>query len=293
MDAEIYYFSGTGNSLAVARDVAEKIHGELLSIPEQMANECVTTKSEMLGIVFPVYHGNLPLIIYRFMGKLQNLSSRYIFAICTFGDSPGIALSYLDQAIRERGGKLALGCGVRMPYNYITPGSSLKNFVSSFRLREIPADRQQELFDGWKNKVAGLCASINAQKTGAIDTDADTLNHLIDFINLKETFGKTVWLRIAGYHQATRLSFLESRQLMDCAFWADENCSGCGICAGLCPVDNIRMEAAKPVWQQRCEQCFACLQWCPREALQFGSKTVGQKRYHHPDVKISELWKNQ
>jgi len=24
----------------------------------------------------------------------------------------------------------------------------------------------------------------------------------------------------------------------------------------------------RPVWQHHCEQCFACLQWCPKEAIQ-------------------------
>jgi flavodoxin len=33
MGTVIYYFSGTGNSLSVARDIAEKTKGTLISIP--------------------------------------------------------------------------------------------------------------------------------------------------------------------------------------------------------------------------------------------------------------------
>jgi flavodoxin len=41
---EVYYFSGTGNSLAVARDIAEKIKGKLISIPSVMEKEKIETK---------------------------------------------------------------------------------------------------------------------------------------------------------------------------------------------------------------------------------------------------------
>jgi len=33
MSAEIYYFSGTGNSLFAAKEIARKINGKLVSIP--------------------------------------------------------------------------------------------------------------------------------------------------------------------------------------------------------------------------------------------------------------------
>jgi flavodoxin len=128
MDSEIYYFSGTGNSLAVARDIAGKINAQLFSIPDLMAKGRFTTQSDTLGFVFPVYQGNLPLIIYRFIGKLHNLGNKYIFAVCTFGDSPGISMEYLDKAVQARRGKLAIGYGVHMPYNYITPGALFNKF---------------------------------------------------------------------------------------------------------------------------------------------------------------------
>ncbi|MCB2357259.1 hypothetical protein [Clostridium estertheticum] len=39
----------------------------------------------------------------------------------------------------------------------------------------------------------------------------------------------------------------------------------------------------------KCEQCFACLQWCPQKAIQYGKKTAMRKRYHHPDVEIADI----
>jgi MinD superfamily P-loop ATPase len=112
----------------------------------------------------------------------------------------------------------------------------------------------------------------------------------VDAINLHDSLGKTIWLRIAGVTEQTGLPFRESIQWMDRAFFADENCKGCGKCVKVCPVSNIELVDKKPAWQSHCEQCFACLQWCPQNAIQFGTNTAGKKRYHHPDVKVDEMF---
>jgi flavodoxin len=49
---EIYYFSGTGNSLVVARDIAERMEGNLIAIPSMMDKERITTDADIIGIVF-------------------------------------------------------------------------------------------------------------------------------------------------------------------------------------------------------------------------------------------------
>ena len=76
---------------------------------------------------------------------------------------------------------------------------------------------------------------------------------------------------------------------MDKSFFADEKCTACGICAKLCPSRNIVITEGKPVWQHRCEQCFACLQWCPEEAIQYGKNTKNKKRYHHPEISLKDI----
>ena len=88
---------------------------------------------------------------------------------------------------------------------------------------------------------------------------------------------------------------------MDGRFRVDETCTSCGICEKVCPAANIRLEPAsgvnpeaasakQPVWLHRCEQCYACLQWCPEAAIQWGDKTAGRDRYHHPEVKVTDLF---
>jgi Pyruvate/2-oxoacid:ferredoxin oxidoreductase delta subunit/flavodoxin len=290
---ELYYFTGTGNSLAVARDIAAKTNGRLVSIPSVMNNETILPDTDALGIIFPVYHGGLPLILTRFLDKIKKLAGKYIFGVSTYGDHPGLAIHYLQKLVQQRGGQLAAGFAVNMPYNYITPPSGLKNFLSSFTLREIPDETRQALFTSEKEKIEIISAFVNARKVGTYETDSAMITNLVDALNLRETFGKSTWLKIAGVTEKTNLSFLESRQLMDHAFHVDDKCSGCGICSQICPASNIKMVDGQPEWLRRCEQCFACLQWCPQEALQFGINTSGKKRYHHPEVKLAELLQPQ
>ena len=76
---------------------------------------------------------------------------------------------------------------------------------------------------------------------------------------------------------------------MDKSFWADDKCNRCGICSRVCPANNIEMIDEKPAWLHRCEQCFACLQWCPQEAIQYGKRTVKYPRYRHPEVILEDM----
>lgn len=289
MSMKIYYFSGTGNSLAVARGLAAKTGASLSAIPILMNGETIHPVTDVLGLVFPVYHGGLPQIIKRFVEKLASLEDKYIFGVCTYGDSPGLAMEYLAKLIGARGGQLAAGFGVHMPYNYITPSFNLKDFLGSFTLREIDPEKQQILFsEAWK-KMEKISACVNERRTGTLETDAEFITRLVDAVHLHDSLGKTVWLKVGGVTEPTGLPFRESIQFMDRAFHADANCTGCGTCIKVCPVGNIDMVENKPVWRQHCEQCFACLQWCPREAVQFGGNTINRKRYHHPDVKLEDM----
>jgi flavodoxin len=86
MRAEISSFSATGNALAAARGIAGEIEGRLISIPREMKGDSVNLKADVVGIVFPVYRGGVPLITKRFVEKMADLDQKYMLGNWTNGD---------------------------------------------------------------------------------------------------------------------------------------------------------------------------------------------------------------
>lgn len=67
-------------------------------------------------------------------------------------------------------------------------------------------------------------------------------------------------------------------------FHVTDACVGCGQCASICPVGIISMKDGRPVWERGCVQCTACINRCPVKAIEYGSASLNQGRYHHPDL---------
>jgi formate hydrogenlyase subunit 6/NADH:ubiquinone oxidoreductase subunit I/flavodoxin len=290
MSTKIYYFTGTGNSLAAAKDISGKLGGELIPVASVAGERSISIDADIVGIVFPVYNHGIPFIIKTFAEKAADIRNKYMFAVCTYGNNPCLANEKLSALVNQKGGCLAGAFAVNMPYNYISPVFRLKGFLSSFTLSEITAEKQREMLRVCEKRLAYICDYVAERKTGIIETSSETIERLIDRLNLRETLQKSVWLRIAGYRGRTDLPYIESVKLMDHAFTAGEGCTGCATCERICPAGNISMAGGRPVWLHKCAQCFACLQWCPREAIQFGGNTSGRKRYHHPDITLPDMF---
>ncbi len=280
---EIYYFSGTGNSFVVARDIAEKIKGNLISIPSVMDNERITINADVIGIVFPVYYvglTNIPLIVKQFVIKLNKISTKYIFAVCTYGGGFGSTLKILDEVIKSQNGRLAAGFGIQMPQNAF----------------KKPFENKTKLYNNWKEKkLISIYEYVNAKNEGNFDSDGFFTRPIVTILELlmKSHFLKPFFLksmnRTTGFPKGSDLTIEEIISLMDRSYHTDEKCIGCSTCSKVCPVHNIKIVDNKPVWQHHCENCLACIKWCSQKAIHgYGELPRG---YHHPDVKISDMWR--
>jgi ferredoxin len=256
MKTTIFYFTGTGNSLKIAKDIASQL-GDTALIPVQKAiKETLDLSADRIGLVFPVYMWGMPSIIAEFAKKMRPGNDKYVFAVVTYGGMPGATLLNLSRAFKKQGTTLSAGFGIQMPGNYI-PMYGAK-----------PEESQKIKFEKAAEKVNRIVDIIKKGVSCKPAANGFLANALLSLVY------KSGMPRI---HQ------------MDKSFVVLDNCTSCGICRMVCPVENITMVNGKPVWQGKCEQCMACIQLCPVEAIQYGKKTVGRKRYHHPEIKLSEM----
>lgn len=257
MNTTIYYFSGTGNSLRVARDLASEL-GETTVVPiSSVMTKEIHITSERIGIVFPVYVYGIPLMVSRFVDRINSPGDRYFFAVATFRAQPGGALLLLSNKLRSKGLKLSAGFNVCMPGNHI--GYYEKDSI----------DKQQEKFAMWKSRLNEIAAKIRSKSTNVFE---------------RGPLGQ----RVLGTGVLYRMTS-PGLNGFDKQFWTDNNCNGCGICQKVCPVQNVILHDGRPVWLHKCEQCVACLNLCPTWSIQFGKSTVGRERYMNPDVELKDF----
>lgn len=255
MDTVLYWFSGTGNSLMAAKALAEALGGtELISIPRAMRSPAPPARRT--GVVFPVYSFGPPALVVEFLKQVPVEAGGYVFTLATNGGMVGAAHRIVRAALRARGIGLAAGWSITMPGNCIP-------------LHAAPgAARQQKLFAASAGKVRRIAEAVRAGARG----------------RLEDSLAPLRWLAPAVYRQAMK-HFPQA----DRRFRATEACTHCGLCERVCPVDNVRMEDGLPQWLGHCQACCACLNWCPVEAIQYGQRTVGRRRYRHPEVTGEEL----
>ncbi len=260
METVIYYYTGAGNSLWVARTLAAGLGGaDLVSIVDWKEKER-TAPARNIGILFPVFIWGMPARVIRFVSALKVTGESYIFAVATNGGQVANTLVQLGKIFKSRGAFLSSGFSVTMPSSYIPWGGP------------GPKERQRALFEAASAKIASIATCVKNREKKPVEKGP-------------------LWQR-ALFTPIYKLTFAKIAA-MDKSFWADDKCTGCAVCSKVCPSGNIALEAGKPVWRRRCEQCFACLQWCPQEAIQYGKKTPRYERYHHPEIRLQDMLKER
>ena len=263
----IFYFTGTGNSLYVARKIQEKIGGKLIdiaiSLNEKKFNYKVE-KGEKVGIVFPVYYWGLPTIVSEFIKelKLETDETPFIYTVITCASLTRNADKYLAKLLKSKDLQLNSSYSVKMPTNYTSMHPI--NYVIS-----INPPKKEDIsssLDLAENQIEKLIESIKNNEKGYF-----TKHSSIEF------FSFFVYM-LYGIFRKTK------------KFYTNKECKNCGQCERICSSQVINMKNGKPEWTEReCSHCTSCINRCPSRAIEYGNSTKKQERYVNPNVKFDNI----
>ncbi len=259
----IFYFTGTGNSLWVARQLGAAFGESPIAVADELSRhpsgECIydIKYGEHLILVFPVHSWGPAEMMLRFVSRmtLHGYVHQPVYAVCTCGDTCGWTDRIISGALSRRGIDLTACWSVRMPNNYIL----MKGFgVDSDEVRET------KLLTA-PNEVRAVVDAIKGVK--------EYRSYLI---------GTHPWLKSRVISRLFR-HFLAGPDSKT-KFHVSDACIGCGLCARACPTGTVVMQDGRPVWGRGCVQCTACINRCPVRAIDWGNITQQQGRYRHPEL---------
>lgn len=248
----ILYFSGTGNSLAVARQLAEQLNEQLMPLVEAVNVDL--TKEKRIGLIFPTYDFNLPPAMPEMISRLEISPKSYVFTVVTCGSMAGNCIWVLRRMLREKGIELSYSHKVSVPDNSaLAFGRNPNKQLGKFE--RVPARMEQIIRE--------------------LQAESHTLHY--------SWFSLLSWLLGRPAVERGMIHCLSPKVYAD-------KCIGCEICVKVCPMDNITMTDKKAVIGNNCTVCFACVHACPQHAMRTNGQDVRKERqYRHPDIKLKDL----
>ena len=276
-DVEIYYFSGTGNSLFIAKELQKRIPGSvLIPIVSLLDDRMIQTKGKTIGLVFPVHALTIPIAVKRFIRKTDFSSSEYLFAVATREGTIFRGFEKIDQLLRKKNRKLDAHFVLNM-YNNESRHEGYK----------IPTESDILSFEKAALQKLDFIQNIINNKMTSREKDSDYTIGFDHHPIMNYLLEKTVLTGMAVSEYIGGVNY----------FYSDSKCIGCGICEKVCLSGKIKMIDKKPVWQKNvlCYMCFACLNFCPEKSVQISdipgvkSYTMENGRYTHPYATIKDI----
>lgn len=244
----VCYFSGTGNSYRVARQIAQRCGDTLFSINQSLkaGTEESLHSEKPFVFVTPTYSWRMPRVVEQWMKKTTFTGSKNAYFVLTCGDECGNAAPFA-KALCEKMNFTFLGLAeVVMPENY---------------LAMFPTPTKEEA-----EKI--LAASV------------PRIEELASIIAQGEPFPVISPSLIDRLKSGPVNPLFYTFMVSDKGFTVGDRCIGCHLCEKRCPLNNITMVENKPHWNGNCTHCMACICGCPVQAIEYKKKSKGQPRYY-------------
>ncbi|MGA2615387.1 MAG: EFR1 family ferrodoxin [Spirochaetia bacterium] len=261
MTTTIYYYSATGNSLVIARAIAEALGDTQLLPVARYRKERAEPGTARVGIIFPIHAWGPPRTVEEFIQNLDLSGVRYSFAVASCGGTAAGALPKLRKALRRNGAELHAGFMVRSP-GYMAGGDRNP-------MIEMVRKLSGKLFPTAEERLPEIIQCVRSEKRMKPDRNALPGAILGDFFHTK-----------AGSQFAG----------LDASYEVSENCKSCGNCTRICPRGNVTLLDGKPTWHHDCDFCGACATWCANNAIGFKGMPPSSRKHNMQVTRADLVW---
>ena len=243
----ILFFSATGNSGYVAKRIADGLGDERLDLFGRIREKDFSpiTSNAPLVVVTPTYAWRIPRIVESWLECTPITAPAGVYFVMTCGGSNGNAGAYLKRLCAKKGLTYRGCAGITMPENYIA-------------LFTTPAPAEaKRIINAAEPAIDQIIEHIKVG--GALPEKVPSLADRLSSGIVNDLFYP---------------AFVHAKK-----FRVTDACISCGLCVRACPLANILLESGKPVWGSDCTHCMACINHCPKEAIEYGKHSVGLPRY--------------
>ena len=234
---DFYCFSGTGNTYLLVKKMQETFTEHNIKCQVHYISSdskpCFNT-IHTLGLAFPIACSSTYPVVWKFIDSLPTTNSQtQAFLLTSFAGQDGAISAQIYSVLKRKGYQMTGYSGVLMPNNFL--------------IRKINRTHNEKLITNGKIKVKKFAENLIAGKA-----DYKIANRI------RGMFGKiaaTVFLKTGFFQKLAKIKIDKNK------------CTECGICAKICPVENITIIAGKPTIGDHCQECMRCLGYCPSEAI--------------------------
>ena len=251
----IFYFSGTGNSYWAAKEIGRHFSAEVTSITDGASETEVTVDDDVIGIVAPTYISDVPWMMKAFLLKVTAAAANQPYTFAVMTSNCGTSGKAFESIDRALQHR---NMKLSLAFDLQMPG----NCVMS------TAEENQQRFHDAPERIAGICAAITERTVNytSVDKKINPLN-----------FAKPGLVNSVLTH-----------------FKVTDACNHCGQCIRICPTGSMEHVSGKVVHRSNCAACYACLHWCPKQAILVNVPSFKNiRQYHHPEISFGELFSNQ
>ena len=246
----ILYFSATGNTEYIAQELARRLGDECVDLLERIKKEDHSPlhSDRPFVICAPVYVCEMPRFMSKYLKEQSFTGSKDVYFVFTSGGYCGVSGPLAKSIFRKKGMNYRGHAEFKMPRNY----------VANDAYPMLPPEEVEERILSAREMLDPVAADILAG-------NRLTARHVFLLEILITVPFNPVWSKFK----------LQAKD-----FYATENCSGCGKCVRLCPLNNITLQEKVPVWGGRCSHCMACIGNCPTRGIEYGTVTQTKQPYN-------------